>query len=297
MKLPRAWALVALAATAVFWTALVAVPLVSVLMRAGGGHTLLDEGVLQAARMTLWQAGWSTLLSAGGGLALGLWLGSVREGRATKAAELFLAIPFGTPTLVVALSWVGILGRSNLNYSLHAVILAHVFLNIPLVALAVGFARREVPLPALEAVKTLGAGALTRFRFVIWPVIRGAFASSAAQVAALCSMSFALVLILGGGPPVETLETALYSRVRYGTLDLEAAAACAVWQIAITLLPWTLVLLLPAPIAGERASGRRGSSAGGGGLGQHFQTLQQETQCGERFGVADHGDTFEQIAG
>jgi len=49
-------------------------------------------------------------------------------------------------------------------------------------------------------------------------------------VIAVCAMSFALVLILGGGPPVQTLEVALYSRLRYGTVDLPGAAACGIWS-------------------------------------------------------------------
>src|SRR6185295_17430160 len=118
-----------------------------------------------------------------------------------------------------------------------AVILAHVFFNAPWIALVVAEARSEIPEPLLEAARTLGAGSLARFAAVLWPSVRGAFAAAAAQAFALCSMSFALILVLGGGPPVDTLETSLYARVRFGTLDLSGAAALAAWELALTLIP------------------------------------------------------------
>jgi ABC-type Fe3+ transport system permease subunit len=67
-------------------------------------------------------------------------------------------------------------------------------------------------------------------------------------------MSFALVLLLGGGPPVETLETALYARLRGGGLDLSGAAGCAAWELGLTLAPWALVLFLRSRRPEERGA-------------------------------------------
>ena len=128
------------------------------------------------------------------------------------------------PTVVAALAWVGLLGRNGIlarwglpldwSYTLRAVILAHVFFNAPWIALLVAQARRQVPVPELEAALVPGASRWERLRFIEWPVVQWALFSAVTQAFAFCSMSFALVLILGGGPPVETLETALYSRLR-----------------------------------------------------------------------------------
>jgi thiamine transport system permease protein len=162
------------------------------------------------------------------------------------------------PTVVAGAAWLAWIGRTgwlaragiapgwlpDLSYSLGAVILAHVFFNAPWVALQVAQALDDVSLDAMAAARTLGAGRLARFRFVLWPEARWAFAASVTHVFALCSMSFALVLLLGGGPPVETLETALYARVRGGSLDLAGAAACALWEAVITLGPWVVVCWL-----------------------------------------------------
>jgi thiamine transport system permease protein len=227
--------------TLVFWLACVAVPIGAVLMRANGAAAgMLDPLVLLTVRATLWQAAWSTVISVGLGLALGLWVARAR-GRIRRWTVMVLAIPSGVPTVVAATAWVGL--HLSFAYSFAAVIWAHVFFNAPWVALQISEARMQVPRAQLEAAETLGAGAWRRFVAVIWPHLQWTLASASAQVFAFCVMSFALVLILGGGPPVDTLETALYSRVRGGGLDLAGATACAAWEVLITLVPWTLVLL------------------------------------------------------
>ncbi|MGK5089573.1 ABC transporter permease subunit, partial [Bdellovibrionota bacterium FG-2] len=170
--------------------------------------------------------------------------------------------PFAVPTIVAGMAWVSWLGRSgflaqmglhlDLAYRFEALILAHVFFNLPWVAFWISKASAEVPQNELDAAETLGTSAVYCFCFVIWPRIKWVFASATLQVFMLCVMSFALVLVLGGGPPVQTLETALYSRMRYGSVDLNGAMACALWQLAITAVPWIVLLSLKRR-AGESA--------------------------------------------
>ncbi|MCM2278734.1 MAG: ABC transporter permease subunit [Oligoflexia bacterium] len=236
-----------LALVLALWVALVAVPLFAVLSRVKGPEALFDPGVLGIARLTALQAVASAGISALVGLPLGLWMGSF-GGRLAAACESLLAMPFGVPSIVAAMAWVVLLGKSgplaflDLSYSLGAVILAHVFFNVPWVALLVAQSRRGLAPRLEEAASGLGAGAWARFRFVAWPQVRWAFWSASAQALAFCVMSFALVLVLGGGPPVQTLETALYGRVRFGALDLSGAVACAAWELVLTLIPWCAVL-------------------------------------------------------
>lgn len=244
----------------IFWVFCVVVPVGAVLARAASAHLLspaafLDPTVLAIAEVTLGQALLSAGLSALLGLPLGLWIASPgrRTGAADGWARFLLALPFGVPTIVAGMTWVALLGRSGLlahlpgwspgwAYGFKAVVLAHVVLNVPWIALQVSEAGLYLPRAQLEAAETLGAGWGRRFLAVSWPQVRWAFLSGCAQTWAFCAMSFALVLVLGGGPPVQTLETALYSRVRYGTLDLPGAVLCACWEMLITLLPWALVV-------------------------------------------------------
>jgi thiamine transport system permease protein len=239
-----------------FWIICVGIP-IGVLLGRLDGPLLVDPGILSLARLTALQAGISALGSAIMGLPLGLWIGAQRKGeRGGFFAELFLALPFSVPTVVAALAWVMILGRNGMlahagvsldwAYSLRAVILAHVFFNAPWIALLVAQSRQFVSESHLEAARLLGASRWARLRFIEWPVLKWSFLSAVTQAFGFCSMSFALVLILGGGPPVETLETALYAHLRFGSLDLDGAIACAVWELLITLLPWMLVLFFEA---------------------------------------------------
>lgn len=213
-----------------------------------------DPVVLSVVRATLWQALLSTVISLFLGLPLGLALGRWVQAYPRSKVPTLLALPYGIPTLVAAMAWVMILGRNGVlaswgfeldwAYSLKAVIVAHVFLNIPLVALWISQARAQIPVPELEAARVLGASSFQTFKEVIFPKVKWAWASAGVQVFSLCGMSFALVLILGGGPPVQTLETLLYSHLRYGTLDISSAVACAIWELGITVIPWVVVVSL-----------------------------------------------------
>lgn len=258
-----------------FWVLCVALPVGAVLARAAAERLLssqafFDPLVVRIAELTLGQALLSAGISALIGLPLGLWMGGRAHGRpgANGAgggwARFFLALPFGVPTVVAGLAWVAWLGRSGIvarwlgwdldwAYSFKAVILAHVVLNAPWLALQVFEARLYLPPQQLEAAETLGAGPGRRFLAVIWPQVRWAFFSGCAQAWGFCAMSFALVLILGGGPPVQTLETALYSRVRFGMLNLPGAVLCACWELLITLLPWALVVFFQSRAASSSA--------------------------------------------
>ena len=252
MRIPRALVWVSHGVSAAFLGFGVIFPLLSTFGQPGHSGSfvslLLDPMILQVTRFTALQAFCSVLISAAIGLPLGLW---VRGGRRLEA---LLALPFGVPTLVVAVAWIGILGKRGLlanlgfqnewGYSAKAVVLAHVFLNAPWIALRVSQARAEVSSRLLEAAGTLGANRWNRFSSVIWPEVRGPLLSAACQVFSLCAMSFTLVLILGGGPPVETLETSIYSRIRYSGMDIRGALACATWQSLLTVVPWWLVRLL-----------------------------------------------------
>ncbi len=236
------WA--ALVWTAFFLIFCVAAPIFMVLARAGLSASFFSPSVLNLVRVTVLQAGVSALFSALIGLPLGLAVG--RRGRLT---EVVLAIPFAVPTVVAAVSWVLILGRSG--YNLRAVILAHVFFNAPWIALVVSQARRLLPEERIESARTLGAMAMSRFWFIEWPAVKWSFFAGVSQTFSFCVMSFALILILGGGPPVETLETAVYSHIRFGVLDLSAASVCAMWELLITLLPWAAVLFFKSRASPE----------------------------------------------
>lgn len=239
---------------ALIWLLGVGFPIFTLVLRLKSSEAaglLFSSEVLTVVAMTMIQALLSTVISAFFGFFLGLWVGESTK-RLARWTEAFFEIPFGIPSVVVALSWILWLGRSGVLsqrgwqldwlYSFKAVLLAHVFLNIPWIALLVAQARRSLPHLSLDAAASLGAGRAQRLCWVIWPQVRWTFLSACTQVFNLCVMSFAIVLILGGGPSVQTLETALYTRLRYGTLDLSGAVAFGIWELVLGLVPWILLL-------------------------------------------------------
>lgn len=216
------------------------------------------EGLMLLGRTSL-QAGWSTL----GALVIGIPLGFLVAHSGGRWTRAILTMPFSAPTVVVSFAMIGwfgkqgILGQNGiadgLLYSLSAVILAHVLLNAPWVALSVAQARSSVPEDQIQAARSLGAGCCARVRWVLAPYLVPAILASAIQVFAFCASSFAIVLLLGGGPPVETLETAIYYRLRGGTPDFTGALTFALMLVAV-LCPLAVIsekLALRLPSSGR----------------------------------------------
>jgi thiamine transport system permease protein len=183
-------------------------------------------------------------------------------------AQTLFSIPSGVPSVVAGMAWILCLGRagvlanwgihSHWAYSLKAVVLAHVFYNAPWIALGVCRARESISPELLAAARTLGAGRIASFRYVVGPLLFPALSGVVTQAFTWCSMSFALVLILGGGPPVQTLETEIYGHIRYGALDLPGALTFAIWQLGLTMIPWCIILLglsKPIRLEGKTESG------------------------------------------
>lgn len=229
------------------WCMTLAVPLAGLLART---EALNWAFVWPIVRITVLQAMASAALSTAGGILLFFALAPARIQRfhIPRWAELALSLPFGIPGSVAAFAWIAVFGRqgwlgffgieTDILYSFQAVVLAHVFFNAPWIALWMARAAALVPLSQMESAVAMGAGRWRVFSSVIWPYCRWALASTTLQAYCWCAMSFAVVLILGGGPPVQTLETAIYSRMRFGLSGLDEAVALAGAQLLVTLLPW-----------------------------------------------------------
>ncbi|MBI2711827.1 MAG: iron ABC transporter permease [Bdellovibrio sp.] len=246
--------------TSVAWVLAVLVPLIAVLSfgfsgqsSAEGAAGFFDPLILSVVKLTLVQAASSTAICVLMGYPLGLFLGKWLQFHPRSRIPTLMALPYGVSTLVAAMAWIILLGRNGVlsglgifpdwAYTLKAAILAHVFLNVPWVALSVAYSRTQVPLREIDASITLGGSSWQIYRFVTWPRVKWGLLSAAVQVFSLCVMSFTLVLILGGGPPVETLETLLYSFIRYRALDIQSAVICGLWEMVLTLAPWFVLIV------------------------------------------------------
>ncbi|WP_308339576.1 ABC transporter permease [Tomitella fengzijianii] len=183
---------------------------------------------------TLGQAAASTALTLALGLPVAWLLARVRlPGK--MLVRVVVTVPFVLPTVVVGVAFRMLLGEGHLlgwtglDGTVWAIILAHAFFNIAIVARTVGgvWARMD-PRPE-QAARALGAGPVRAFATVTAPRLLPAVASASAVVFLFCATSFGVVLVLGG-TRFRTLETEIYLQT-VQVFDLRMAAALSILQL------------------------------------------------------------------
>lgn len=201
---------------------------------------------------TTYQALLSTLLS----LAIGLPGAYMLSNYDIKAKKFILAvctIPFVLPSILVVLGFVIFYGNSGfLNtllmkifsledpplkilYSFKAIILAHAFFNFPIILNLVTTYYDNLDQRLEMSSLVNGATKGQTFRYITLPRLLPSILSSSLLVFLFCFTSFAIILVLGGGPQYTTMEVEIYRRARI-TLDLGGASAYALVSIGMCLM-------------------------------------------------------------
>ena len=151
------------------------------------------------------------------------------------------------PTTVAALGLLKLWGQSGLiaqtplialipdRLGLWSVILAHTFFNAPLVMRVCLTALDNMPLSQRRQAALLCLSPWHYFTVMDWPILRSVLPSVMGLVFLLCFTSFSLVLMLGGGPAVTTLEVSIYTSLRFD-FDLPKAAFLSFLQLIICAL-------------------------------------------------------------
>ena len=227
-------------------TALILAPLGAVALR-GGGLARLGPADLSALWFTLWQAAVSAGLSCLIAVPVARALHRRRfPGRAALITAL--GAPFILPTVVAVMGLVAVFGRRGIVnaglgaaglpevsiYGAQGVILAHVFFNLPLATRMVLQGWQAIPAERLRLAASLGMGPGPVQRHLEAPMLRAVLPGAFLAIFLVCLGSFAVALILGGGPRATTLELAIYQAFRFD-FDLGRAAALGLTQVALTL--------------------------------------------------------------
>ena len=213
----------------------------------------LSEAYLwRVIRFSLWQA----LLSSGLSILVAIPVASCLMHRSFPGRGLLLqlfAVSMVVPTIVAILGIVVVYGRSGWLfqlfgvqvplYGLFGILIAHVFLNMPLATRLLLQGYGLIPAGQWRQASQLGLGRWQAFRLIEWHYLKKVLPGAFVLTFMLCFSSFAVVLSLGGGPKSSTLEVAIYQALRFD-FDLNKASFLAILQVCICTLFAMLVYRL-----------------------------------------------------
>ena len=222
----------------------VLVPLGAVMARADWPPSL-GPGDWAAIRFTLLQAALSALISLVLAIPVARALAR-RSFRGRGALVTLMGAPFLLPVIVAVLGLLAVFGRAGwLNdalagaglgridiYGLQGVVLAHVFFNLPLAVRLILQGWQAIPAERMRLATALGFSARDMRRHFEGPLLRAVLPGAGLLIFLICTTSFAVALILGGGPRATTVELAIYQAFRFD-FDLGRAALLGLIQVAI----------------------------------------------------------------
>lgn len=234
---------------AVFWRA-----------EALGGLALAD---LRAIRFTLMQAALSAIISCLLAIPLARAL-SRRRFAGRRLMITGLGAPFLLPVIVAVFGLLALFGRSGLVnqalgwlglpsvniYGLQGILIAHVFLNLPLATRMLLQGWAQIPAETFRLAASLSLSDRQVFHTIERPMLKAHLPGALLAVFLLCLTSFAVVLALGGGPRAITIELAIYEAFRL-EFDLARAALLGLVQVGLGLAAVILALLVPQPSPGQ----------------------------------------------
>ena len=217
----------------------------AVVVALRSGSLLPTPADWAAVRFTVWQAVLSAVLSCV--LAVPVARALARRRFAGRGLLISLmGAPFLLPVIVAVLGLLAVFGRAGIVnaglglfglgpvsiYGLHGVVLAHVFLNLPLAVRIILLGWQAIPAERFRLAASLGLTPGAMFRHLEVPMLRAVLPGAALVILVLCLTSFAVALTLGGGPGATTVELAIYQALRFD-FDPARAAALAVLQFAL----------------------------------------------------------------
>ena len=239
---------------------------------AGGGApiaTWFDARIFDSRiGAILWSATSQAMLSALGSLAVAVPASIMLARRyrwfGMRLLRLLVGLAFVIPTTVAASGLLAIWGRQGVVnqaidavnallpvavalpelptfFGLKAVVLAHIFFNAPLMIRVFLPRILSVPDTHWRLARMMGMTAWQQGRWIEFPAMKPLILPMVGLVFLFCFSSFSLVLMLGGGLRVTTLEVEIYSALRIA-FDLPMAVALTLLQVGMAL--GVLVVLL-----------------------------------------------------
>jgi sulfate/thiosulfate transport system permease protein len=168
--------------------------------------------------------------------------------RGKRVLNALVDLPIAVSPVVVGLALVLVYGRLtgvgralagvgiNVIFSIPGMVMATIFVCIPLVVRAVGPVLEEIGDDQEQAAATLGAGPVQTFLRITLPSIRGALGYGVVLALARSLGEYGAVAVVSGRLVGRTQTVTLLVQERYQNFDQQTAYACAVLLVVVAVL-------------------------------------------------------------
>jgi sulfate transport system permease protein len=165
-----------------------------------------------------------------------------------RILNALIDLPLAVSPVIVGLALVLVYGRTtgtgraladigiNIIFSIPGMVMATIFVCIPLVVRAVAPVLEEIGDEQEQAAATLGAGAWQTFRRITLPAIRGALAYGVVLALARSLGEYGAIAVVSGRLVGRTQTVTLFVQERYQNFDQRAAYASAMVLVVTAIL-------------------------------------------------------------
>jgi sulfate transport system permease protein len=173
-----------------------------------------------------------------------------------RALNAFIDLPVAVSPVVVGLALILVYGRFapvggwladngiQIIFALPGMVLATIFVSLPLVVRAVAPVLEEIGTEQEQAAWTLGASSWHAFRRVTLPAIRWALSYGVVLALARCLGEYGAVAVVSGRLVDQTQTLTLFVEERFQNFDEQAAYAAAFTLAILAVLTLLLISLL-----------------------------------------------------
>lgn len=242
-------------------------PIVALGLRVPWGQlssTLRAPATRDLLRITLSSAGLATVAATILGTCLALWLQKLQ--RLSAVVRLVVYLPLALPPVVGGLALTALLGRRgalgpvldaagiNVAFSFLGVVVAHTFVTLPFVVVAVDSALRQLDNEIITSARGVGMRPGEILRHITLPAIAPAVLTGAALACARSLGEFGTTITFAGSMPgmTRTMSSGIYLEREVSADNAYALSALLIALAVILLIVAGLPLLLrqrPAPSA------------------------------------------------
>ncbi|MBN2652377.1 MAG: iron ABC transporter permease [Spirochaetales bacterium] len=258
----RYWLLIAFIVPLVFFTIAFVVPVFSILISGISKipEILGDSYYRKVLGFTYYQALLSAFFAVVCSLPAAFFLYRY-DFRGSSLLKAFATVPFVVPPIIAVLGFVNFFGNAGyinkflislfnleapplrLLYSFKAIIVVHVFYNLPVSMKIILDRLEKTPINLYQTSLTLGANRFKSFFRIIVPFILPSLISAFVIIFLYCFLSFAVIYVLSGGPRFSVIEIEVFNFIK-NSMDYSSAAALSLCGMVLCFATAGILLVI-----------------------------------------------------